>query len=500
MSTSVEKKTQLAPEVTSFLAKKLHKSYVGGRWVEAADGGTFDVLDPGSGDRIATVTSLQKADVDKAVDAAVDAFHHSGWAKLPVGERCAVLHRIADAVEKQIHVFAQIESLDCGKVYSQAVGDIQNFVDTFRYFADLAQAVNYRQVIAVKHHEAWVARHPWGACGFIIPWNFPFLLAGWGLAPALAAGNTCVLKPAEDTPLSALYLCHVVQEQELLPAGVLNVVTGFGHTAGAAVSGNPKFRRMSFTGSPEVGRMVAEACGRNLVPVKCELGGKGAAVVFNDVDIAATAEKLVQAITFHTGQVCCDATRWLIHRDIYDDFVDECITRMKSVQIGYPLDDATQMGPVVSAKQRSRVLGYLQKGVAGGADLILEGGEAKVPGKSGFYVKPALLAGSLDNVAAREEIFGPVAFLAPFSTEEEGLRLANDTEYGLGNSVWSKDLERCARVAEAFTAGNGWINAHNVIVHGVPYGGVGKSGMGGGVISPDTLSDYLRPISVVRPL
>ncbi len=503
MSTSsIERTTghELAPAVAKFLATSLHKSFIGGRWVEAADGQTFDVLDPGTAEKIATVTSLKKVDVDKAVDAAVDAFHHSGWAKMLVAERAACLHRIADAVEARRDEFATIESLDCGKIYSQAVADVQNFIDTFRYFADLSQAVNYRQVIAVKNHEAWVSRHPWGACGFIVPWNFPFLLTGWGIAPALAAGNTCVLKPAEDTPLSSLYLCKMVQDLDLLPAGVLNVVTGFGESAGAALSQNPKLRRMSFTGSPEVGRLVAEAAGRNLIPVKCELGGKGAAVIFNDVDIQETADKLVQAITFHSGQVCCDATRWLIQRDIYDDFVDECITRMKSVQVGYQMDRDAQMGPVVSAKQRARVLSYLQKGVAGGADLILEGGEAEVPGKKGFFLKPALLAGSLNNVAAREEILGPVAFLAPFSNEEEGLRLANDTEYGLGNSVWSRDLQRCARIAEAFTAGNGWINAHNVIVHGVPYGGVGKSGMGGGVVSPDTLNDYLRPISVVRPL
>jgi aldehyde dehydrogenase (NAD+) len=484
MSTSsIERTNTIAPAVAKFLATPLHKSFVGGRWVEAADGQAFDVVDPGSGEKIATVTSLKKADVDKAVDVAVDAFHNSGWAKMQVAERAACLHRIADAVEARKAEFATVEALDCGKIYDQALGDVQNFIDTFRYFADLSQAVNYRQVIAVKNHEAWVSRQAWGACGFIIPWNFPFLLAGWGLAPALAAGNTCVLKPAEDTPLSALYLCHVIQELELLPNGVLNVVTGLG-----------------FTGSPEVGRMVAEAAGRNLIPVKCELGGKGAAVIFNDVDIQETAEKLVQAITFHSGQVCCDATRWLIQRDIYDDLVDECITRMKSVQIGYQMDGASQMGPLVNSKQRSRVLGYLQKGVADGADLILEGGAAEIPGKKGFYVKPALLAGSLNNVAAREEIFGPVAFIAPFSSEEEGIRLANDTDYGLGNSVWSKDLQRCARVAEAFISGNGWINAHNVIVHGVPYGGVGKSGMGGGVVSPDTLNDYLRPISVVRPL
>lgn len=499
MSTTVAGEV-LHADVSSFLSTSLQKAFVNGKWVEASDGGTFDVVDPGSGNRIATVTSLQKQDVDAAVDAAEAAFKAGTWSGMPVNERCAVLHRIADAVEQRLTEFAQIESLDCGKVYEQAKADIQGFVDTFRYFADLAQAVNYRSVLAVKGHEAWVARHAWGPCGFIIPWNFPFLLAGWGIGPALAAGNTCVLKPAEDTPLSALYLCRMIEELDLLPPGVLNVVPGFGETAGAAVAANPKFRRMSFTGSPEVGRLVAEVCGRNLVPVKLELGGKGAAVVFEDVDIQDTAQKLVEAITFHSGQVCCDATRWLVQKDIYDDFVDECITKMKSVNIGYQLDEGTQMGPVVNEKQRARVLGYLEKGVAGGAELVLEGGAASVADRNGYFVEPALIAGSLDNVAAREEIFGPVAFLAPFSSEEEGVRLANDTDYGLGNSVWSSDLARCARVAEAFESGNGWINAHNVIVHGVPYGGIGKSGMGGGVVSRETLNDYLRPISVVRPL
>ena len=500
MSTIATNASGLLPEVTAFLGQSFLKAFVNGEWVEAAGGQTFDVIDPGSGEKLATVASLQKTDVDNAVDAAARAFEGSGWARMPVNERSAVLHRIADAVEQRKAVFSQIESLDCGKVYSQAEEDVHNFIDTFRYFADLAQTVNYRNVIAVKNHEAWVARHPWGPCGFIIPWNFPILLAGWGLAPALAAGNTCVLKPAEDTPLSALYLCHVIQELDLLPSGVLNVVTGLGETAGAAVSSNPKFRRMSFTGSPEVGRLVAESCGRNLVPVKCELGGKGAAVVFEDVDISQTAAKLVAAITYHSGQVCCDATRWLIHADIYDKFVSECVDRMKSVKVGYQLDGCTQMGPLVSAVQQRRVLGYLDKGVAEGAELVLEGGVTEVPGKAGFYVKPALLAGSLSNVAALEEIFGPVAYLAPFKSEAEGIRLANDTDYGLGNSVWSEDLVRCARVAEAFESGNGWINSHNVVVHGVPYAGVGNSGMGGGVVSPETLNDYLRPISIVRPL
>ena len=246
--------------------------------------------------------------------------------------------------------------------------------------------------------------------------------------------------------------------------------------------------------------MVASNCGGNLIPVKLELGGKGAAVIFSDVDISDAAEKLVGAITFHTGQVCCDATRWLIQRDIYDDFINVAVERLKAVKIGHQMDDGTQMGPVVSEVQRNRVLGYLEKGAAGGAEILLEGGAAEVSGRTGQYVKPALLAGPLDNVAAREEIFGPVAYCAPFGDEAEGVRLANDTEYGLANSVWSSDLARCRRVAESFDAGNGWINAHNVVVHGVPYAGVKKSGMGGGVVSLETLLDYYRNISVIRPL
>ncbi|QDU79385.1 Betaine aldehyde dehydrogenase [Polystyrenella longa] len=499
MST-VSSSVDLLPEVKEFLSRDVHAGFVGGKSMTASNGDTFDVLNPATGEKIATVASLQPDDVAKAVDAAEEAFRNSGWATLQPNERGALLHRLADAVEAKKSIIGQIEALDAGKILGQAEGDVQNFADTMRYFVDLAQHVNYRNVLAVKGHEAWVARHPWGPCGFIIPWNFPFLLAGWNLSPALAAGNTTILKPAEDTPLSSLYLAELAKEVGI-PDGVINVIPGYGHIAGAALTDNPKLKRMSFTGSPEVGRLVAEACGRNLTPVKCELGGKGAAVVFDDVDVADTAEKLVNAITFHTGQVCCDATRWLINKNIYDEFVDECVTRLKSVQVGNPLDENAQMGPVVSAKQKERVLSYLEKGVSGGAKMVLEGGAAEVAGcDSGFYVKPALLAGTLDNIAAREEIFGPVAYLAPFESEEEAVQMANSTDYGLANSVWSADLNRCARVAEAFQSGNGWINAHNVFAHGVPYGGVNKSGMGGGVLSPETLNDYLRPISIVRPL
>ncbi|MDY0170508.1 MAG: aldehyde dehydrogenase family protein [Thermoguttaceae bacterium] len=489
----------LMPEVDDFLKSGCVQGVIGGQQVASSGNQTFTTVDPGSGEVLAEVSAMQPDDVDRAVGAASEAFAKSNWAKLPPNERAVMLHRLADEVEKRKGIIAQIEALDCGKIYAQAEGDVQNFVDTMRYFVDMALHVQHRDALPVARHEAWMVRHPWGPCGFIFPWNFPFLLAGWGTAPALAAGNTVVIKPAEDTPLSTIYLGRLAKEVGI-PDGVINVVPGLGEVAGAALAAHPGLKRMSFTGSPEVGRLVAEACGRNLVPVKLELGGKGAAVVFDDVDVDGTAEKLAQAITFHTGQVCCDATRWLVHESVYSQFIDACIARLREIVVGYQMDQGTQMGPVVNQKQLQRVLGYLKRGQEEGAQVVLEGGAADVPGRCGHYVKPALLAGSLDNVAAREEIFGPVAFIASFREEDEAVAMANSTDYGLANSVWTNDLARAQRMAEAMVAGSSWINAHNVFPHGVPYAGVNKSGMGGGVLSIHTLLDYWRSQSVVRPL
>lgn len=495
MSTTT--KIEYLPEVQAFLDQSPIPAFVAGSDFCAASGDLVATIDPGSGDQLAEIHDLSRAEVDQAVDAANEAF--PAWSKLPQSERSQILLKLADAVEKHKPIIAQIEALDAGKIQDQAAGDVQNFVDTLRYFVGLANKVQLRTKLDVPEHDAWTVKQAWGACAFIFPWNFPFLLIGWGISPALAAGNTVVIKPAEDTSLSALYLARLAT-QVGVPDGVINVVTGRGATAGAALTANKKIKRMSFTGSPEVGQLVGETCGRNLVPVKLELGGKGAAVVFEDVDVKATAEQLVGAITFHTGQVCCDATRWLLHEDIYDEFVRHCITLMKDVRIGHPLDPNSQMGPVVNPKQCERVLGYQDKGKAEGATCLFGGGAATVEGFNGNYVQPALLAGLPDNVAAREEIFGPVAYLVKFGSEDEAIALANDTEYGLANSVWTNDDKRASRVAEAMVAGNSWINAHNVFAHGVPYGGVNKSGMGGGVLSVETLMDYYRSTSVVRPL
>lgn len=485
--------------VSAFLDQSPMPAFIGGSWTAAASGRTFTTIDPGSGETIAEVAALGADDVDRAVQAAQRAFDETEWARMSTAERGSILLRLAEAVERDKATLAHIESLDAGKVRAQAEGDIGNFIDTMRYFVNIAQHVPLERPLAVPGAEAAVVRHPWGPCGFIFPWNFPFLLIGWNIAPALIAGNTVVIKPAEDTPLSALYLCKLAREVGI-PDGVINVVTGYGNEAGKALTEHPGLKRMAFTGSPEVGRLVGEACGRNLVPTKLELGGKGAAVVFDDVDVEDAATKLVGAITFHCGQVCCDATRWLISDRIYDDFVSRCVEKMQAVQVGHQLDPNSQMGPVVNAKQRDRVLGYLERGQQQGAKPVLAGGQAEVSGRNGFYVKPALLAGSLDNVAAQEEIFGPVAFLSTFKDEQEAIAQANQTDYGLANSVWSADLGRAKRVACQLNAGNSWINAHNVFLHGVPYGGVNKSGLGGGVLSVDTYLDYLRPQSIARPL
>ncbi|MBU6398879.1 MAG: aldehyde dehydrogenase family protein [Verrucomicrobia bacterium] len=494
-------KRNLLPEVEKFLAAQPLPMFVNGQWCAAAAGATFEVRDPGDGGVIARVAAGDAPDIDRAVKAAQDAFRRSGWATLPANDRAVILHRLADLVDKHRDLLAQIESLDVGKPLPQATGfDIPNVAQTLRYYADLSVHTRRREPIAVSGFEARTVRGPYGVCAFVFPWNFPLLLVGWGIAPALAAGNTVVIKPAEDTPLSTLYFCHLAQAAGV-PAGVLNVVPGLGETAGAALAAHPGIHRMSFTGSPEVGRQIAEACGRNLVPVKLELGGKGAAVLFEDSDVDAAAKALAGAITLNTGQVCCTATRWLVQQKIWDAFVDRATANLKTVRIGHGLEPNIDMGPVVSDKQRQRVLGYLQRGQQEGARLLLAGGPATVQGhEGGYYVKPALLTGSPDNVCAREEIFGPVAYVMPFRDEAEAVELVNRSRYGLANSVWSRDLERANRVAEALVAGNSWINAHNLFAHGIPYAGCNLSGLGGGVLGPDTLLDYLRPQSVVRPL
>jgi len=489
----------LSKTVADFLCTSPLPHFIDGKSKPSAGGATRNVINPADGSTLAVVSFGGKEEVDAAVCAANAAF--PAWAAMPPAERATLLHRLADRLEKNAATLAAIESIDVGKALNAAEsGDVPFGIECMRYFADFSTQAQYQTPLPIKNMEARTYRAPYGVCGFIFPWNFPFLLLMWGIAPALAAGNTVVVKPSAVTPLSTLYVAQMAKEVGF-PPGVINVVLGDGPGVGTLLTEHPLVRRISFTGSPRVGSMIGETCGRRLIPCKLELGGKGAAVVFDDVDIDDTATKLAAAITGNTGQTCCTATRWIIHEKIYDQFVARVTEILKKTRIGAPLDRTTEMGPMVSRTQQERVLGYYAKGVAQGATVLLEGGPAEVPGmKGGFYVKPYVLAGGPENVCFREEIFGPAAYVTKFSSEAEALELVNCLSYGLANSVWTGDLKRANRLAERMVSGNSWINAHNVFAYGLPYAGVNFSGIGGGVNSPHTFYDYLRDQSIARPL
>ncbi len=489
----------LPPLVQEFLADAPAKHFVDGQFHAGDASQTAPVLNPSDGTPITQVAMGSENEIDAAVRAAQRA--QGDWAARTPVERAVLLHRFADLLEKHAEALACLESLDVGKAIAAARGfDIPFGIECLRYYAELVQHTPLDTPLAVKGMEARVHRAPYGVCGFVLPWNFPFDLLMWGIAPALAAGNTVVVKPAEITPLSTLLTAKLAVEAGI-PAGVLNVVVGEGAAAGAALVNHPGVRHMAFTGSPQVGRQIAEACGKRLIPCKLELGGKGAAVVFEDVDVEAVAQQLAGAITLNTGQVCCTATRWVIHRDIYGDFVDAVTCALSAVKIGSSLAEETMMGPLVSETQRQRVQGYLEQGIAQGAHEVLGSGAAQVSGdQSGYFVGPSLLTGPVDNVCFREEIFGPVAYLTTFDNDQGALEQVNSLSYGLANSVWTPDLARARSMSDQMVAGNNWINAHNVFAYGLPYGGVNLSGLGGGVNGPGTLLDYLRQTTVARPL
>jgi aldehyde dehydrogenase (NAD+) len=488
----------LLSEVLAFLGDSPLGLFIDGRLLQSKSGRVLSTRNPATDSPIADFADGDAEDVDRAVASAAAAFERSAWSGLAPANRAIVLHRLADLIEERIHVIAQLESLDVGKPLNQPTSfDVPHVAKTFRYYADLAIQISYRELIGAPGVEAYTFRSPYGVCGFVLPWNFPFLLLGWNIAPALAAGNTVVIKPSEETPLSTLYFAMLAKEAGV-PDGVVNVVTGTGAKAGAYLASHPGLARVAFTGSPEVGRLVAVAAAKNLIPCKLELGGKGAAIVFDDVDAEAVAQELANAITLNSGQVCCTATRWLVHENIYDRFVSSTSTMLAKLRIGDPLNPETQMGPVVSDKQRQRILTYLDKGDSEGASTILK--SQVLAGNQGYFVTPALLAGAAENICAREEIFGPAAYILKFSTDNEAISLVNGSRYGLANSVWSSDIPRARRISEALVAGNCWINTHNLFVHGLPYGGTNLSGLGGGVLGPDAITDYLRSQSIARLL
>lgn len=488
----------LDPKAKAFLEQDFIPAFINGKWTDCA-AGTLDVIDPATGSAVTRVSTADASDVDKAVQAAHNAF--PAWSALSVQERAVMLHRLADAIDANIDVLSQLESLDVGKPIDNARGfDVPFGSECLRYFADLSVNAAYDIPLALKDMEARVHRAPYGVCGFIYPWNFPYMLFCWGCGPALAAGNTVVVKASEVTPLSTLYIGKLA-EAAGIPPGVINIYTGTGQECGQPLVEHPLVKRMSFTGSSTVGKMIGRVCGESLTPCKLELGGKGAALVLDDADVAAAATGLAGAITLNTGQVCCTATRWFLHEKIYDEFVDKVRAELSNTKINHGLIEGTQMGPLVSQAQLERVQGYYEKGLAGGAQALVELERPEVAdGSNGYFVSPHLLAGDEDNICYREEVFGPTAYLVKYSDADDAIQRINQLAYGLANSVWSKDLQRAAKLSEQVIAGNSWINAHNVFAYGLPYGGVNASGNGGGVNSPETFNDYLRNQTIARPL
>jgi len=466
----------LRSDVKSFVTRN-RPLLIDGKFVAAASGKTFPSFDPATGDVLAQVAEGDREDVERAVRAARRAFESGPWPGLTASERGRLLWKLADLVEAHGDELAELESLDNGKPRAvAAAADVPLSVDCLRYMAGWATKIEGKTIpISVPGHVAWTLREPIGVVAQIIPWNFPLLMAAWKLGPALATGCTVVLKPAEQTPLTALRLAELVCEAGY-PPGVVNVVTGFGETAGAALAAHPGVDKVAFTGSTEVGRLIVQAAAGNLKKVSLELGGKSPNVVLADADLDTAIDGAANAIFFNHGQCCCAGSRLFVEKPIFERVVEGVAARAEKIKLGPGLDPATEMGPLVSQEQLDRVCGYLDSGKREGAKAVTGGARA---GNRGYFVRPTVLVDTKPQMkVVQEEIFGPVVAAIPFSREDEVLPAANDTVYGLAGAVWTKDISKAHRLARQMRAGTVWINCYNVFDAALPFGGYKQSGWG----------------------
>jgi phenylacetaldehyde dehydrogenase len=453
---------------------------IDGEMVPAASGKTFSVFNPATGALIAMVPEADKADVDIAVAAARRAFDDRSWAKVSPSERGRLLWRLADLVERDLEELAELESIDNGKPYQIArVADLPLAVDMIRYMGGWATKITGSTLSLSLPGEylSYTVKEPVGVVGQIIPWNFPLLMAAWKLAPALAAGCTMVLKAAEQTPLTALRLAELIQEAGF-PPGVVNILTGFGETAGAALAAHPDVDKVAFTGSTEVGKLIVQAAAGNLKKVSLELGGKSPAIILPDADLDLATAGAANAIFFNHGQCCCAGSRLFVHKSVYDRVVGGISDIAGKIKVGPGLDPATEMGPLVSEEQFARVTGYIKSGRESGARVAI-GGERV--GNLGYFVAPTVFENTRpDMKIVSEEIFGPVVCAQPFDDNDLDriARQANDTPYGLAASVWTRDGGTAHKLASRIRSGTVWINCHNVFDASLPFGGYKQSGWG----------------------